>query len=172
MFRRAGVAACLLMWWLLQACGVPGVSLVAPAPTHDYATETVSVFRARSIARLTAVAASEPCIKTASTWAAQSRALFSEFNDANQVASRTSRIALPAQVQRLQDIRRRAEALQVPPCAQHAQDLLVQGIAATTDAYLAFMGEESGVSAKVQHAIDVLKEYQVELARLNQPTAN
>lgn len=66
-------------------------------------------------------------------------ALLARWDDAVKLAGTTSRIALPTQVAALQDIRRDASALTVPPCMDPAKVHLVNSMQATIDAFMAFM---------------------------------
>jgi type II secretory pathway pseudopilin PulG len=68
--------------------------------------------------------------------------LLARWDDAVKLASTTSRISLPVQVAALQDIRRDASALTVPPCMDEAKVHLVNSMQATIDAFMAFMANE------------------------------
>ena len=65
------------------------------------------------------------------------------WDDANKLASTTSRIALATPVAELQEIKREANSLSVPACLSKAKADLVSSMNATIDAYLTFMGDAS-----------------------------
>jgi hypothetical protein len=71
------------------------------------------------------------------------RSLFDEWNDASQVASSTARIALSGPVSELQALRRQAEALDVPLCAERAQAALLKHMDGMIESYLLFMRQEN-----------------------------
>lgn len=64
------------------------------------------------------------------------------WDDANALASTTSRIALSGPLGDLQSIRREAVALTVPSCADEAHTHLVAYMNATIDGYLAFASQD------------------------------
>ena len=64
------------------------------------------------------------------------------FDDANQRASRTSRIALSPVLGELQDVKRQFNNITMPSCADEARSLMVKYMEAVIDAYLAFLADE------------------------------
>lgn len=61
------------------------------------------------------------------------------FNDANRVASSTSRIALSQPVATMQSMHREASQLSAPPCLALGKEDLVTGMKEIVDGYLIFM---------------------------------
>ena len=68
--------------------------------------------------------------------------LLGEWDDANTLANNTSRIALSQPIAGLQEIRRKAENLEVPEDAVKVNRLLVDYMNKTIDGYFVFMTEE------------------------------
>lgn len=69
----------------------------------------------------------------------------SRFNDINQVASATARIALPQLIQQMQAMRREAAAITPHQCLRPAATSLTAGISSVINGYLSFM--QSGSAA-------------------------
>lgn len=65
------------------------------------------------------------------------------WDDANALASSTSRIALSGPLGELQSIRREAIAMAVPNCADEAHKHLVAYMNATIEGYLAFASQDA-----------------------------
>lgn len=70
------------------------------------------------------------------------RDIESRWKDARRVATASSRIALSGPVASLQAIRREADTLVVPPCADLAKSELLKSMGFTVDAFFSFMREE------------------------------
>jgi hypothetical protein len=66
-----------------------------------------------------------------------------KFDDANALASSTSRINLAGPIGDLQSIKRETDALVVPTCLGKSKTLLVKGMQSNIDAFLAFSSQES-----------------------------
>lgn len=66
--------------------------------------------------------------------------LIEGFDDTNERAASTARIALSPAIGEMQEIRRELRAFDVPECAQEAKTLLVDYMDTTIDAYIAFLG--------------------------------
>jgi zinc-ribbon domain len=71
------------------------------------------------------------------------RKILSEWNDANDIASSTARISLGPAVSKLQDIRREANSLTYPKCANLAQFYLISHMDKVIQGFLSFMAQES-----------------------------
>ncbi len=89
--------------------------------------------------------------------------MLEKWDDTVQVAGSTSRIALGAQVARLQDIKREVEDADIPPCGIYANVLLLEAMDYRIDAFLAFMSQEeddevSRLSDRANAAIDKWKD--------------
>lgn len=124
--RPTCVAGWLVLLPVLSACGVPFVAAM-PTPTPT-------------------------CREEAGPALAQLEALFLEWSDAATVARNTGRLALSGPVATLQEIRRRAVALDVPPCVAGAHRALIAGMNATLEGFVAFMAQAD--AARVNAAFD------------------
>ena len=74
------------------------------------------------------------------TYFVNTEAILHEWDDANQLASRTARIAISQPVSKLQDIRRKAQAVVPPTSAKATHEDLLSYMDAVIDGYLEFMG--------------------------------
>ncbi len=79
------------------------------------------------------------------------------FQDINQVAAVSARIALAGPVQQMQAIRREVQSLQTHPCLAPATTALTGLISETTAAYLSFMA--SSTEAETTQHLDNVKAY-------------
>lgn len=88
-----------------------------------------------------------------------------EWDDALNVAQGTSRIALPAQVSDMQEIRRDFRREEWPACAEPATDALTSYMDGVLDALIAFMSQEpeSKVQSLIKDATEHLDTFQDEL---------
>lgn len=79
--------------------------------------------------------------------------LANRFNDLNQVASATARIALPQLVQQMQALRREAAAITTHQCLRPAATSLTDAIGGVIKGYLSFMqsGNDADNSQTKQH---------------------
>ena len=66
-------------------------------------------------------------------------AVLARWDDTVKLAGTTGRIALSTPVATLQEIRRDAAALTVPPCMDQAKEKLVASMQGTIDGFIAFM---------------------------------
>lgn len=114
----------LLVVLVLAACGV-GPS--AEAPTAAPAP----------------VIASMSCADEAAPFLAQIQPLAREWDDANRLASSTPRASLAPQIDKLQALRRKAEDLEAPDCAAGIKQPLVATMETTTQAFIAFLGQQA-----------------------------
>jgi hypothetical protein len=87
--------------------------------------------------------------------------LIERWDDANAIASSTSRIALAGPLATLQEIRRDASALTPPNCARELHNAMINYMQLTIDAYLSFLANDSEatMSAKVEAALDAFEDY-------------
>jgi hypothetical protein len=69
--------------------------------------------------------------------------LITRFDDANHLASSTSRIALSGVMTEMQATRRDLEALDMPACASLAKTQLVEFMNDDIDGYLSFMAQDA-----------------------------
>lgn len=82
------------------------------------------------------------CSEEAADFAVAASALLDEWDDTNELADSTARIALSGPVSDLQDIKQRASALDAPDCAAGVKDTLLGYMDIQTDVYLTFMAED------------------------------
>lgn len=99
--------------------------------------------------------------------------IFQEWADANQIASSTSRIALPTQIASLQAIRRKAQDIQAPSCAATAKTELISAMDSSINGYLAFMSQESEstVNGHFRESASHLDTFTRLLSALDNPAA-
>lgn len=81
----------------------------------------------------------------------QLQGLTRRWDDAEKLASTTSRIALSTPVSELQSIKRDTEAAVVPPCLAKSKSELVASMDGVIDAYLTFMGDSDAESEVQSH---------------------
>ncbi len=82
------------------------------------------------------------CRYQSRSYVAGLKPLITEWDDANQLAGQTSRIALSPQIARLQELRRRAADLPGPSCINEVRTLATEYMDATIDSYLSFMAQD------------------------------
>ena len=89
------------------------------------------------------------------------------WDDATKLASSTGRGNLPNQIGVLQQIKRDADAVEVPPCVTFAHSRLINSMDATINGFLAFMSqkEESAVNAFFTTARTEMSMWGRELAK-------
>lgn len=90
------------------------------------------------------------------------------FSDALDLADTTPRMNLPSVISDLQAIRRDAEDLDVPPCAEKAKQALVSFMDKSIDGFLAFLGQkpDAVVNAAFDEASKAMDNYLTELLTL------
>jgi hypothetical protein len=81
---------------------------------------------------------------------------FQVFNDAFDIAKRTSRIALSGPIAEIQKIKRDTEEIQVPACLEPAKRELMTSIEKSLDGFQAFLAEEADarVAAHLNESVD------------------
>lgn len=126
MLRRFVLLAILLP---LIACGAPVAAVPTIAPTAALCGPQAAAF----------ITAIQPII--------------SEWSDASTLAGNTARASLSPQIEKLQEIRRRVEALDVPACASPARDHFVNGMNAAINGYLAFQRQDAETEVNDYFAI-------------------
>ncbi len=89
-----------------------------------------------------------------------------EWDDANQLASSTPRVALASQIQNLQRIRRETAALSVPTCGGFAKTLLVSYMDAALNGYIDFLAQGSQSSTYFAQAKTLLEAFNVEIKKV------
>jgi hypothetical protein len=83
-----------------------------------------------------------PCSEKSSNYLESIEPLLEKWDDANQLAGSTSRIALSGPVATLQEIKQEAAELDSPTCAEFVSSTLSDYMDLTIESYLAFMTEE------------------------------
>lgn len=127
---------------VLVGCG-------GPSPAEISANETSTALQTSIDATTTALQASIDatttsvldCQKSAVTYETDMRPILLEWEDQVKLADSTGRGNLPPQIQALQSIKRKAEAVTVPPCALKAHENLTMGMNKITDGYIGFMSQ-------------------------------
>lgn len=145
--RKVVLVIALLIGLTLPACGgkpTPDVRAIETQTAASiFATQTANAptLTSTPLATVTPL----PCSVQAQEFLAQAQALLEEWDDTNQVASKTGRIALNQPVSQLQGIHRQLDAKDAPECASAIKLVMSAYMDATIDAYLAFMGQASNV---------------------------
>lgn len=130
---------------LLPLLGGLFILLAVGAGVALYPKPSQSVVQQEATATVDAVAA---CRRLAVDYQAQMQPIFDEWQDQTKLAGQTSRTNLPPQISTLQTIKRKADAITLPQCAEKAHASLISSMNNTIDGFLAFMAEES--DTKVQ----------------------
>lgn len=162
---RRAVFALLFAAALLPACG-------RAAPAAPSAEQLQATVQAAVVATSAAVAAAIPPCDT-QTFVKTLTPIAAEWDDAVKLAGNTSRGVLAPQVATLQEIRRRAQAVETPECAAGARDALIASMNATIDGFLVFMGgttADAGSDKFVEAAVQ-LAAYKDRMASLASPQA-
>lgn len=111
-----------------------------------------------------AMAPEELCVVKAQPYVAQVESLLGDWDDANRLASSTSRIALSPAIASLQDIRRKASDLDWgPKCSAAMRQPLLDYMDKTIEGYLAFMADDpdSTVQRIFEEASEKLADYTI-----------
>lgn len=144
----------LLLLTLLTACQSPALSLgPTPTPTPEPTPTPV------------------PCHVQAAPFVADARELAGRLSDLYDVAGSTPRMGLAPLVQQFQDLRREAEELAAPECAENTKLLLVESIRDGTDGFIAFMAQkqEHTVSHLFESAAEKMTTVAEQLDELESP---
>lgn len=123
---------------------------------------------------LAAAPTPEPsCAEQSAPFISQVQPLVQEWTDAATLAGQTPRVALAPQIDKLQEIRRRAQALEAPACAMPAKQHLDASMNASIKASLAFLGQQgdSRVVGLDAVAKDELVAFTAALTILQDPKA-
>lgn len=111
----------------------------------------------------------QSCAQQSATFLTAIQGVAREWDDAANLAGQTPRMSLPAQIDKLQAIRRKAQDVPAPACAKPAQDALVQGMDQTISTYLKFLSQapDADVQAGFQTAAASMKTFADEIAAIN-----
>jgi len=82
------------------------------------------------------------CQQQSSAFLAEIQPLFQEWTDATTLAGSTPRASLSTEIGKLQDIRRRVQAVQAPACAADVRQNLISSMDSSIQAFLAFLGQK------------------------------
>jgi hypothetical protein len=109
-----------------------------------------------------------PCSVQAETFIVEVQALVDDWDDANQLASSTSRMALSPVIGQLQQLRREVADLETPECAMKVRNHLLDYMDNTIDGYLAFMTQEddAAVEGKFESASRQMDSFLSEFVKL------
>lgn len=143
----------LLTLFLLASCG-------GPTPEQQAATATTQSFEATTTAANT-------CREAAVSYGKEMDPIYKEWDDQVKLADQTGRGQLAPQIQALQTIKRKADAVTVPECAKVAHNHIIIGMNDMIDGFLAFMSQkpEADVSAKIKSGTNHFNQYELELAK-------
>jgi hypothetical protein len=112
---------------------------------------------------VTPVPTASSCYEQSKDFVVQLDAILQKWDDTTAIAGQTARMSLPSVIADMQEIRRSADGLDVPSCADTAQIQLTLYMDYYIDAYLAFLGQESDsvVTSKFNQASDQLEDFVV-----------
>ena len=150
----------LLALFLLASCG-------GPTPEQQAATATTQSLEATTTAANT-------CREAAVSYGKEMDPIYQEWDDQLKLTEQTGRGQLAPQIQSLQAIKRKADAVTVPECAKVAHGHIVIGMNDTIDGFLAFMSQQpqTEVSAKIKSGSNHFNQYRLELDKATvAPTA-
>lgn len=85
------------------------------------------------------------CNTQADTFISQLKQLLTEWQDAEKVASKTPRLSLSSQIERMQGVQRKVQSLDAPACAVGIKQLYIQQMETAVEAYLSFLADESNI---------------------------
>jgi hypothetical protein len=92
---------------------------------------------------------SASCATQAQPFLDQIEPIAREWDDAAALAGQTPRMALSAQIEKLQAVRRKAQDLAPPACAQPVKDELVKSMDATIQGFLDFLAQKPDSTVQV-----------------------
>lgn len=107
-----------------------------------------------------------PCYLQATAYIESVQDIATEWDDANKLAANTARANLAPQIGVLQEIRRRTDELEYPPCSESPHALLVAYMDAQIDAFIMFMSETPGYTAAFTDAEKAFTAWSDEFAKL------
>lgn len=88
--------------------------------------------------------------------------IMGRWGDASSIASRTSRIALPAVVKDMQSIKRELDKLSVTPCLTKAQANLMAAMESEITMYLRFMADsKADISGDMMEVLKAQEQYYI-----------
>lgn len=157
------LAILALLAGLLTSCGgsapeAPAAALPTSAPAPIVAPTAVAT-----------------CQDLAAAYIKQVEPLAREWDDAATLADNTPRVSLASQIEKLQDIQRRSEALQAPDCAVTIQQSLIGQMSATNRAFVAFLGQKPQTTVDdlfaIAHEQQAIFKAELPHLKANQPIA-
>lgn len=138
---------------VLAGCGTPSAEDLT-------ATSVAATVQAATDCRVAAVAYGD-----------EMTPIFKEWDDQQKLAGQTGRAQLASQIQELQAIKRKADAVKVPDCAKEAHGFLISGMDDTIDGFLGFMGQadKSTYENDFKNGQASFTKYEVALKRATTP---
>ncbi len=116
---------------------------------------------------LAAAPTPEPsCAEQSAPFISQVQPLVQEWSDAATLAGQTPRVALAPQIDKLQEIRRRAQALQSPACAMPAKQHLVDSMDFSIKGFLAFLGQQPRSDKLLTQASDNMTAFATDVQHI------
>lgn len=108
------------------------------------------------------------CQQQAAPFITEIQPIFQEWTDAATLAGNTPRASLNTEIGKLQEIRRRVQAVEAPACAADVRQNLVASMDTSIEAYLAFLAQkpENEVSGLFSLATQQLDLFSRNLAHL------
>lgn len=96
------------------------------------------------------------------------------WDDAEQLAGSTAKIQLSPQIERLQEIKRETEDIEIPECLNDAKGYLIESMNYTIKGYIEFMsgGEDGAISLSIVNGKIFLSKYSDEMLRISSCAPN
>ena len=139
-----------------------GAGIIFLKPFQSVAQQQAAATEVKATATADAAAV---CRDLAVAYGDEMKPIFDEWQDAVKLAHQTSRIQLAAQINNLQTVKRKTDAVKPPECAKLAHDYLVDSMDGTIDGFIGFLGQvsESIYLEQFEDAALDLEAYQSEL---------
>lgn len=146
MLRRIATGISLLT---LVACGGPS----AAEQTQTVVQQTQVIIDQTQVVVKETETALANCKTEALAYQDAIEPITDEWADMLKVTEKTARMALAGQINELQSVKREADKVKPPSCAQEAHDHLIRSMEYSIDAYLAFLGQETEMTVYRQLAM-------------------
>lgn len=148
---------------------VAGGMVLTFAPLHRTPPEgavgaLVATERPASTAVL--IPTAPPCATAARAFIDTAKPMAERWDDAAKLAGSTPRMSLAPQIASMQAIRRDAQALEAPPCAEQAKQYLLGAMDASINAYIDFLAQKPDSQTEFYNANRVMKRFYNEVALL------
>jgi hypothetical protein len=141
----------LLIVIVLASCGGPSAEQQTTTAFNTQVEQTTT--------------AANACVEAAKGYRDEMKPITAEWADALKLAGMTSRNQLATQIANLQAVKRKADVITVPACAEVAHEHLVKSMNASIDGLLAFMAQkpDTEVNNLITLAANELKAHNDEL---------